>query len=58
MSETSARDDSGVVLNAGVINLSATEARREELRAQRAWDKPPIVSWDDIGTTRALDTLE
>ncbi len=37
--------DYGVVLVAGKVDVPATEARREELRAARGWNDAPCVSW-------------
>ena len=40
------------------VDTDATAALRNTLRTKRAWSNPPAVSWDDAGTTNALDTAE
>ena len=40
----SAREDYGVVIDAGAVDAGATARRRAELRAARGWTTPPAVS--------------
>ena len=53
-----ARRQYGVVINLDHRNVeaSATNALRAELRSQRSWSDPPVVSRDDSGIINALDT--
>jgi len=53
-----ARAQYGVVINMHhrEVEASATNTLRAELRSQRSWSDPPVVSWDDSGTINALDT--
>ena len=53
-----ARRQYGVVINMDHRNVeaSATNALRAELRSQRSWSDPPVVSRDDSGIINALDT--
>ena len=52
-----ARRQYGVVINMDHRNVeaSATNALRAELRSQRSWSDPPVVSRDDSGIINALD---
>ena len=52
-----ARRKYGVVINLDHRNVeaSATNALRAELRSQRSWSDPPVVSRDDSGIINALD---
>ncbi len=52
-----ARRQYGVVINLDHRNVeaSATNALRAELRSQRSWSDPPVVSRDDSGIINALD---
>ena len=56
----SARENYGVVFtdDGRAVDTDATAALRNTLRTKRAWSNPPAVSWDDAGTTNALDTAE
>ena len=53
-----ARRQYGVVINLDHrdVEASATNALRAELRSQRSWSDPPVVSRDDSGIINALDT--
>ena len=53
-----ARRQYGVVINLDHRNVeaSATNPLRAELRSQRSWSDPPVVSRDDSGIINALDT--
>ena len=53
-----ARRQYGVVINLDHRNVeaSATNALRAELRSQRSWSDPPVVSRDDSVIIHALDT--
>ena len=53
-----ARRQYGVVINMDHRNVEAstTNALRAELRSQRSWSDPPVVSRDDSGIINALDT--
>lgn len=55
-----ARRDYGVVIDRQrwTVDEEATGTLRAELRAGRRWRQPPVVSWDDEGTERALDAAE
>jgi len=44
VSPESAREDYGVVIDAGAVDAGATARRRAELRAARGWTTPPAVS--------------
>ena len=52
-----ARRQYGVVINMDHRNVEAstTNALRAELRSQRSWSDPPVVSRDDSGIINALD---
>mgnify|MGYP001214898546 CR=1 FL=1 len=49
VSEKSARADYGVVLagNPLAVDLAATEALRQQMRAQRKWDDVPVYTWSE-----------
>ena len=51
--DTTARNDYGVIVDrtAWRVDHAATEARRAELRAARAWTEPPAVSRGEMPET-------
>ncbi len=45
VSETSAREDYGVVLSGKAVDEAATGALRRQMRERRNWAEPPVYDW-------------